>query len=459
MTDGFYLPENPDYTIVDSLRDSLRFVKLHGLGTWKGNVCGRSSFVDAEGRIMEWHDFGCIEGPGWAANSAGAARELMLCGRFFRDEELFHIGQSLLRHSLEGGFLDWETGLVRGYRDMRDNAFYLNYLHNKAADVWLCPGSLAYIGVQILEAGDVCEDVNLRNRSIEAARKIAEWISSKVTLLPSGWVPRRCDTEGKPYSRDAWGKRNDPIFERSGDGIFTIRLYVELTRRGIADYAREALGLIKAFVDSVGFYGSINHDTYDPSENVAYSVAFRTLNRAADYFKDASLKRFALEKCLHILEHFEIREENNGVSCKGLLWMEASWTTAYFWENAEASWAYMEAYEDTHNNTYLLKALTILRSISKHHHGPDGFLTEGCDWNAHLPQYLWMEGGKRRVAVHFNNATHGDILYTEPLLNNMHFAAPAWHYLTRLARKETQGREMAWYDMEDNRLFALPVEA
>jgi hypothetical protein len=108
-----------------------------------------------------------------------------------------------------------------------------------------------------------------------------------------------------------------------------------------------------------------------------------------------------------------MKENRNGVQTKGLLFMEKSWDTAYLWENAEAALAYIEAYIDTNNKSYLADGLTILRAIAKHHHGQYGFLTEGVDWNNHV--------GKQH---HFNEAEYGDIKYTEPLLNNLHIVEP-----------------------------------
>ncbi len=75
-------------------------------------------------------------------------------------------------------------------------------------------------------------------------------------------------------------------------------------------------------------------------------------------------------------------------------------------------------------NRYLAKALTILRAIAKHHHGPHGFLTEGVDWNNHVS-----------AQHHFDQAEFGDIRYTEPLLNNLHLAEPTLYYLTEVALK------------------------
>jgi len=61
----FYVPENPAYTILDSARDSARFTLKK---TLKKDRCGHlvaiSSFVNPEGEVMGWHDFGNLEGPG-----------------------------------------------------------------------------------------------------------------------------------------------------------------------------------------------------------------------------------------------------------------------------------------------------------------------------------------------------------------------------------------------------------
>ncbi|MGC8834695.1 MAG: hypothetical protein ACP5R4_11650, partial [Armatimonadota bacterium] len=78
----FYLPENPDYTILDSLRDSVRFVLEASLTTYRGRICAKSSFLDPYGNIMHWHDFGDLEGPGWAANSVGGALHLLRFAKY-----------------------------------------------------------------------------------------------------------------------------------------------------------------------------------------------------------------------------------------------------------------------------------------------------------------------------------------------------------------------------------------
>jgi hypothetical protein len=187
----------------------------------------------------------------------------------------------------------------------------------------------------------------------------------------------------------------------------------ELTKKGLADYTDEIKKRIKVFMDAGGIFGSINHDTYDHHENVAYSVAFRVLRQADKLLDDDEIRAFAYEKCLAGLDQFKMTNDRNGVQTKGLLWMEKTWDTAYLWENAEAALAYFEAYQDVQNEQFLRDGLTILRAIANHHHGYNGFLTEGVDWNNHV--------GRQH---HFNGAEFGDIKYTEPLLNNLHIVEP-----------------------------------
>jgi len=206
------------------------------------------------------------------------------------------------------------------------------------------------------------------------------------------------------------------------------------------------------FTNAGGIFGSINHDTYDPHENVAYSVAFRTLLPVARLLKDDPIHAFAYATCLAGLDQFKMREDRNGVATRGLLYMEKSWDTAYLWENAEAALAYFEAAADTKrrdpakSRAFELDGLTLLRAIAKHHHGPHGFLTEGVDWNDHVSQ-----------KHHIDQAKFGDIRYTEPFLNNQHIAEPTLFYLETLARRSTTAGQTQWRDAEDNVLLTLPA--
>jgi len=405
---SFYLPENPSYTIFDSARDSVRFAVEQTLVPYKGHLCCKSSFVDKDGNVMGWHDFGNLEGPGWAANAVGGAYEIYLFARHIRDPSWQKKAELLLDHVLEDGFINYETGFITGYRDTVTDNFCLNYKHNSK---WFCVGSMAKVAFQLLIFGDLLED-DRKEKMYKVATKNAAWIDANIQLAPNGWYPRRSTPTGQPYPQSPTG-RNDPLFEKSADGLFVIQLFTALTQRGLADYTDKIAQKIKLFMQAGGIFGSINHDTYDEHECVSYAVAFRVLRQAATLLDDEKIRSFAYDKCLAGLDQFKMKEDRNGVQTKGLLYMEKSWDTAYLWENAEAALAYLEAYLDTKNKLYLMDGLTILRAIAKHHHGEHGFLTEGVDWNNHV--------GKQH---HFNEAEFGDIKYTEPLLNNLHIVEP-----------------------------------
>ena len=82
---AFRLPENPDYTILDSAIDSVRFTLNKTLKENEhGHLVSISSFVNPQGEVMGWHDFGNLEGPGWAANAVGGAYEIYQLGGYLR---------------------------------------------------------------------------------------------------------------------------------------------------------------------------------------------------------------------------------------------------------------------------------------------------------------------------------------------------------------------------------------
>jgi hypothetical protein len=375
---------------------------------YNGHLCSKSSFVDKDGNIMGWHDFGNLEGPGWAANAVGGAYELFQFAKHNEDPVLEQKVLSLLDHVLKDGFINYETGFITGYRETTTNHFCLNYQHKSN---WFCPGSMAKIACQLLLFSDVLDEPR-RSATRAIAIKTADWIHGNVKPTSNGWYPRRCKPSGEHYPQNAYGDA-DILFEKSADGLFIIQLSTALTQRGLADYRDDVHRKVKVFMDNGGFFGSINHDTYDEHENVAYSVAFRTLRQVAKLLNDPSVRAFAFDKCLTGLDQFKMTEDRNGVQTKGLLYMEKSWDTSYMWENAEAALAYFEAYEDTGSKQYVSDGLTILRAIAKHHQRDTGFLTEGVDWNNHV--------GKEH---HFDGAEYGDIKYTEPLLNNLHIVEP-----------------------------------
>ncbi len=413
---GFYLPEDPGYTILDSLHDSVRFAR-HCLVPYRDHLCAVSTFVDPEGTPMTWHDFGVLEGPGWAANAVGGAMELYQYGRVMGRPDVCREALALLGHVLKDGFIDWDAGFIAGYRHIPSGRLCLNY---KSGDDWFCAGSTARVADQLLRFSQMLGDDRRVPRMRTAALGYARWMDEHLEMADNGWFPRRSRPDGSAYPWTPEGE-DDPFFAVSADGLFILDLWAGLTEAGLADYRAALRAQADRFVASDGFFGSINHDTYDPHECVAYAVAFRTFRRLGVLLNDSGLTAFAYDVALRGLRQFEMREDRNGVATRGLLWMERSWDTAYLWENAEAAQAYLEAYADTGRRRFLRKGLTILRAIARHHHGPYGFLTEGVDWNNHV-------GAQH----HFGGATYGDIRYTEPLLNNLHIAEPTLYYLTLL---------------------------
>ena len=336
----------------------------------------KSSFVDPEGQVMHWHEFGDLEGPGWAANAIGGA------------------------HLQPDGFI-WP------YFDLAKERFCLNYAHN---DDWLCPGSLARIGVQMREFAENLGDTENGVRLRRTTENLAGWLESHVPMLPSGWVPRRITRDGRAYSLDPLGSP-DPLFERSADGLFLLQLWALTGRHDLA----RSLG--DAFVSAGGLWGSINHDTFDEHENVAYAVAFRALRQACVPLGRPEWRSFSFLSALPAMLRFRLAEDRNGVATRGLFLMEESWDTAYLWENAEVAQAFLEAWQESGDVSGLEIALGVLEAAALHHYGSQGFLTEGVDWNNHVGQQH-----------HIGNALYGAIRYTEPLLNNLHILLPTLTY-------------------------------
>jgi len=450
----FYVPENERYTIVASALDSVRFTLGKTLQRdERGHLVSISSFVNPEGETMGWHDFGHLEGPGWAANAAGGAWEIHRLGRFLRKPDYEAQALSILDHVLDCGFLDETNGFIRGYRETTTGRFVLNYKHDTN---WFCPGSMAKIAYQLLGfAADLGADPRAERMRRMSART-AGWIRRHLEPVPNGWYPRRARPDGSLYRKSPDGG-NDPFWQTSADGLFILQLEAALTAAGLADERETLRQKTRVFMNAGGIFGSINHDTYDPRENVAYSVAFRTLLLVSQVLKDPAARAFAYEKCLAGLDQFKMNEDRNGVATRGLLYMEKSWDTSYLWENAEAALAYFEAAADTwredasRSRQYELDGLTILRAAAKHHYGPHGFLTEGVDWNDHVGQ-----------KHHIGQAKYAAIQYTEPFLNNQHIVEPTLFYLGKLAKKETLEKlgqtetpdsRTTWRDLEGNRLF------
>jgi hypothetical protein len=315
---------------------------------------------------------------------------------------------------------------------------------------------MAKVAFQLLRFADDLGDDARAPRLRTFASRCAGWIQTHVEPVPNGWYPRRTTPEGKLVRQSPDGG-DDGFWQTSADGLFILQLQAALTQRGLADYRAVLRQKAAVFQAAGGFFGSINHDTYDPYENVAYSVAFRTLLGVSRLLQDADLRGFAYQKCLAGLDQFKMCEDRNGVATRGLLYMERSWDTSYLWENAEAALAFFEAATDLRARAPKHQpgaadlalarqcerdGLVILRAAARHHYGPHGFLTEGVDWNNHVGQQH-----------HIGQARFGAIQYTEPFLNNQHIAEPTLYYLEHLARRATRRKATEWRDLEDNLLW------
>lgn len=370
-----------------------------------GHLRAISSFVDPEGEAMLWHDFGPLEGPGWAANAVGGAHLLYRWGSYLDDCNIQEKALCLVDHVLDDGFIQ-PDGLILPYWHTVEQRFCLNYTHN---DDWLCPGSLAKIGVQMLA---LARDLPARSAVLtQTAHRLADWLAEHTPLLDSGWMPRRITVEGEAYPLSPHGSP-DPIFDHSADGLFLLQLWA-LT--GKLDLAR-TLG--DAFIKASGLWGSINHDTFDDHENVAYACAFRILRQVGSLLDRPNWRDFAYEVALPAMQHYRMDDNRNGVFTQGLFWMEESWDTAYLWENAEVAQAHLEAWFERGDESYRDVALGVLSTIARHHYGTHGFLTEGIDWNNHVGQQH-----------HIRQEEFGAIQYTEPLLNNLHHVEATLTYL------------------------------
>ncbi len=305
------LIENPDYTIFDSLIDSVRFIQNQCITEYNNHACVISNFVNEKGEPQLWHDFGPLEGPGWAANTIGGAYELHELGRFTHDENLITLSLSLLDHILEDGFIDFESGYIYGYRHTDTDARISNYQSNND---WFCPGSMAKMAHQLLEFSHVVKNSDKRDLIRRIVGLTANWIVENVKPTQNGWWPRYCAIDG------TWTREDDQFFTTSADGLFILDLLVDLTHAGEIDYRDVLEARCSAFIGSGGLFGSINHDTYDPHECVSYAVAFRTLRRVADVLQNESLRTFAYKVALAGLGRFRLIKDRNDVATKGLLY-------------------------------------------------------------------------------------------------------------------------------------------
>jgi hypothetical protein len=446
---AFYLPEDPDNTIVQSALDAVRFLFRVSDRDGSGHLRCRSIDAGPDGELIRYRGR-LMDGVGYCADAIFGANVLVRLGRALERPELEAAGFSYLDHALNAGFFDDPNLPVRLYLDTETGKLLDNLEDHEA---YLEPGHIARVGTQLLRAASLDPDEDRAARCRLIAGRTAEWVR-RLERCENGWYPRRCTPGGEPFpfAANAFGPtdlaeftRRDPIHDRSGSGAFALELLASVTEAGILDARRELRADADAFVGAGGHFGSTNTDTEDLHENVSYAVAFQALRQASDVLDDEALRDFAYERCLAPLAGFELTRDLNGVATKGLLYMEASWNAACTWEMAEAAQAYLIAFADRSRSADVVKALTILRGMAMHHHGEHGFLTEAVDWDGHSTSLR-----------HFLGERYGDIVTTHPFLNNLHVVQPTVTFLERFAVHGTDG---GLYDLEGNRLCDLPVAA
>ena len=447
---AFYLPEDPDYTIVDSALDSIRFLRAVSEPDNYGDLFCRS--VDATPEGLEPYRGRFMEGVGYCADSVFGGHYLVRFGRAVKRPELEAMGWSYLDHTLAGGFFDDPDVPVRLYRDT-DSGRFLDNLEGR--DGYIEHGHIARVGHQLLQVAHLDPQTERAERSRAIAIRVAEWIDES-QRCDNGWFPRRSRPDGSvfPYAVDSLGPTDlpgleypDPISDRSGAGSMALHFLAEATRTGLYEATTSVRAAAQAFVDAGGHFGSVNTDTEDLAENVSFALGFQALLAAADVLEDSDLSDFAFERCLSGLEQFELISDLNGCATKGLLYMETSWNAACTWEIAISAAAYLDAHSRRPKREFLLKSLTMLRGLAKHHHGDLGFLTEAVDWDGHSPK-----------TRHLGRAGLGDIGTTHPFLNNLHLLEPTVLFLeTAAIGHEDHDRGSGLYDVEGNRLCGIPI--
>ena len=447
---AFYLPENAEYTVVQSALDAVRFLRHVSETDDAGHLMCRSIDATPDGQLARYRGR-FMEGVGYCADSIFGAHLLVRLGRVTRRPEFEAMGFSYLDHALGIGFFDDPLLPVRLYRDTETGKLLDNLEDH---DAYLEPGHMARVATHLLRLAAIDPDEQRADRCRAIAERTASWVMS-LERCPNGWYPRHCTPDGQvfPFATNAFGPVDlveltiqDPIHDRSGAGAFALQLLAAATATGLVDASAALRADVDAFIRAGGFFGSTNTDTEDPRENVSYAVAFQALLEASEVLDDPGVRGFAYDRCLEPLAMFELTQDLNGVATKGLLYMEEAWNAACTWEMAEAAQAYLLAYADRRETRHVLKALTMLRGMAMHHHGEFGFLTEAVDWDGHSTS-----------ARHFPGERYGDIITTHPFLNNLHILQPTVTYLERFAIQMDGDDGTGLYDLEGNRLCGMPL--
>ncbi|HSS67390.1 MAG TPA: hypothetical protein VLK34_02480, partial [Nocardioidaceae bacterium] len=229
MTDpyAFYLPEDPEYTVVDSALDSVRFLLHVSERDANGHLMCRSIDAMSDGSQPAYRGR-MIDGVGYCADSVFATQVLVRLGRAIGRPELERAGFSYLEHALETGFFDQSGHPVVMYRDVESGAFLLNL---EARPEYIDVGHVAKVASELLRVAPLDTDGERAARCRDIAVRTVDWILS-VERTANGWFPRKCSPDGRvyPFAAEALDpvdlglveQRPDPIHDRSGAGTLAV---------------------------------------------------------------------------------------------------------------------------------------------------------------------------------------------------------------------------------------------
>jgi hypothetical protein len=398
MPPTIYLPEDPDYTLVDSVRDSVRFAHYCLEPASHGRWLVPSSVVRSDGSPADGHPLCGLERQGGEANALGGALILYRWAGFDQNHILEKVALGLLDHMLDDGFL-CAKGVPYLFRDTSTGEFFLN---DERDNDWYPPSDMARIALQLLWWADALGEGDRRPDRLRAeAGRIGELLAGE--SWNDSWPAARRHMTGKS-SGDA-----------GAEGLYLAWLLMELEARGLAATSERARELIESFLRRGGIYAWGLSNANAPDSTIGRALAMRVLRRAADRFRDPSCAEFALDQILPTLESRLIREDLRGLPTTGLVASDAAGVNALMADAAECSLACQEAADSTGDRDHLCEGVTILRAVARLHHRtaePHGFLAAGLDLESNTSQCPVGE-------------------YTTPLYSNLLHVEAALVYLTR----------------------------
>ncbi|CAM5426494.1 hypothetical protein ATER59S_02481 [Aquamicrobium terrae] len=437
----FYLPVNASYGIIQSASDGIRYA----LSTLRPMPFGRNapSFL-TDSRAEAIRSAGrLIQGIGYCADAGFAVGALHRFGMVFACSEALQAARDIAQHIFATGyFADGEIP-VRLYRDTETGEFFDQV---EARSDYFDLGHMARPLEKLLMGA---EALGAAQREVLAitSKRLVDWVH-RSEKTADGWLPRRLGHDlkmfkgsrlpaGLPKDATVGLRPFDPTMTSSGAGLLVVAFLIAVGRAGIASTAETVSDLCASFVAQGGCFGSINTDSDDPEESVAYALGFQALLDASGAVSRPEFRDFAYDVCLAGLRRFQISADVNGHPVKGLLRLASSYSSTCFWENAEVALAYFKAAVDARDGMLARHGMTVLRGIARCRSTETGFLPAEYDWDGRLPP------GK-----HVPAAPTGPRAVTHPFMNNLNALAPTLFYLDAIASRSGE----RFFDLEGNQL-------